>query len=289
MPDIREYADVLDLPQQQAWGRVAEIARSIGGVLMGGTAVAMHLRHRRSYDLDIFTRRRISPRAVAKRLAAAFDTADVQLADADMCRVDVQGVQVDVVRLSPHEEVGPGGIRVVAPPSTICGMPVGSLADLLASKLDVIRRRPELRDYIDLYAIDTLGGVSIEDGIDFYCTRYGHETLPGHFEQTVKLLRNAGRLRSDPRFEPLAQTALDHLRVRSDSVAEAALRRYQLDAGAQQPTAAPPSMRHTPQRLQTAPPPASQTPKRALPRCNKRMPIARRRCSRPKGHRGGCR
>lgn len=46
MADIDHYADILREPQRRAWAKVAQIAHHRGGVLMGGTAVAVHLRHR---------------------------------------------------------------------------------------------------------------------------------------------------------------------------------------------------------------------------------------------------
>ena len=45
------------------------------------------------------------------------------------------------------------------------GLAVASVPDLLASKLDVLRYRQKLRDYIDLAAIDNLSRYNIEDGL----------------------------------------------------------------------------------------------------------------------------
>ena len=58
MGDIDGYADVLAEPQRRIWDKIASIAHRCGGVLMDGTAVAVHLRHRLSEGLDIMTLQR---------------------------------------------------------------------------------------------------------------------------------------------------------------------------------------------------------------------------------------
>ncbi|MCQ3806397.1 MAG: hypothetical protein OXB92_03720 [Acidimicrobiaceae bacterium] len=56
MTSIEEYADFLPVNLRRVWPRVAECAQDIDGVLMGGTAVAIHLRHRESDDSNIAER-----------------------------------------------------------------------------------------------------------------------------------------------------------------------------------------------------------------------------------------
>ena len=45
--------DVLPAAQQQIWNALAAASR-LGFVLYGGTAIALHLGHRRSIDFDFF-------------------------------------------------------------------------------------------------------------------------------------------------------------------------------------------------------------------------------------------
>ncbi len=51
MESLSEYAEVLGPATRAAWPTVAQIVPA-GTVLMGGTALAMQLRHRRSEDLE---------------------------------------------------------------------------------------------------------------------------------------------------------------------------------------------------------------------------------------------
>ena len=82
------------------------------------------------------------------------------------------GVEVQVFR-APARGYNPGHVRNLAAPIRVDGLAVASLADLLASKLDVIMYRPKLRDYVDLAAIDRAGPYRIEDGLLFHTRRYG--------------------------------------------------------------------------------------------------------------------
>ena len=248
MADIDRYADVLGEPQRRAWARVAQIARRRGGVLMGGTAVAVHLRHRFSDDLDIMTFRKFSGTAVAAQMGRDFASVNVIEAFDNSCRAIVDGVAVDVFRALRRSSVGPRGLRRVTEGIEVCGMPVGSLPDLLATKLEIIRFRPKLRDYIDLYAIDTLSPYSLEDGIGFYCRRFGHHDLPYDFGDSIRLLADAGTLPADPQFEHLKDEVLGHLGRRAVALRQYAANQYGLG---EQPQIPGPS---SPQR--STPPPS---------------------------------
>ena len=228
MAEIDSYADVLAPAQRAAWSRAAEIADRVGGVLMGGTAAALHLRHRESEDLDIMTMRKFSGAAVAKRLARDFNAVEVTHAWENSCRGIADGVSIDVFKALQRSSVGPRGLRRVAKGPIVCGMPVGSLPDLLATKLEIIRFRPKLRDYIDLHAIDKLSNYTLEDGLGFYCHRFGHDALPADFAETIRLLSDAGALPSDPHFEHMRATVLGHLRGRAGELGQFAAQQHSL-------------------------------------------------------------
>ena len=55
MTAIEDYSDVLNDNMIAAWPRVAAALEGLDCTLMGGTAVAMMLRHRHSHDLDFMT------------------------------------------------------------------------------------------------------------------------------------------------------------------------------------------------------------------------------------------
>ncbi len=56
--DIDQAADVLGADLRSIWRQVADILPQNGGHrLVGGTALAVHLRHRQSFDLDFLSTR----------------------------------------------------------------------------------------------------------------------------------------------------------------------------------------------------------------------------------------
>ena len=109
--------------------------------LAGGTAAALHLGHRRSYDLDFF-----SPAPFDKSAPRRF------LGSLGRLVVDQEGEgtflgTLNDVRISffiyPY--------RLLAPPVLFGAVQVVALEDLAVMKLDAIASRGRKRDFIDLY------------------------------------------------------------------------------------------------------------------------------------------
>lgn len=145
--------------------------------LGGGTAVAVHLRHRESADLDFFYHdssveleelaeqlSRVGPFAITRRapgtLRGLFDGTKVEFLHADEVRPQL----------------------LLREPTEVAGLRVAALEDLMAMKLKVIGDRGEARDYFDVMSIDENGAVTLEDGIALFLERYelapSSEALP---------------------------------------------------------------------------------------------------------------
>lgn len=242
MSELDELADVLPANLRGVWPLAAECADRIGGVLMGGTAVAIHLRHRVSEDLDIITLEQFSGKAQERRLRKAAAVVDVEEVSDNMFHGFVDGVKVDIFRALPTDEIQPSEMNWVAPSTKVAGMNVGSLPDLMAAKLDVIRFRPKLRDYLDIAAMDESGACSLEAGLGYYCRRLGYSYPPRALEQITRLLDNPGALPVDPDYEDRRVDALDHLRGRVPQLQRrvSEMRDIAVDhaAGAENPAAA---------------------------------------------------
>ncbi len=109
--------------------------------LAGGTAVALHLGHRRSYDLDFFApkpfaqdepRRVLSPMG---RLTVEQESEGTFLGVLDDVRVSFF--------VYPY--------ALLAAPLPFAGIQVAALEDLAVMKLDAIAGRGKKRDFFDLY------------------------------------------------------------------------------------------------------------------------------------------
>ena len=220
MAEIDGWKDVLADAQRRVWPKVAEAVAGTGGVLMGGTAVAIHLRHRTSVDLDVMSLRAFSGRMVADRLERLSGDVQVEEAAESCLRAIVDGVLVDVFRALGREEASPDEMSMIQHGPVIDGMAVGSLPDLLATKLDVVMHRPKLRDYIDLAAIDAQTPYSLEDGLAFHQRRFGNKAGLWILDHIVGLLEDPGTLPRDPVFEHMRQPVLRHLSARVPDLRE---------------------------------------------------------------------
>ena len=127
--------------------------------LAGGSAVAIHLNHRRSLDLDLFSSSAdVDLSAIARTAMVVLPNVKILgLTDASL-RMVTDAVPVDLVRY-PYPPLEP-------PSSGPEGFPVAGVRDLAAMKLTAIARRGLRRDFWDLHAI-LQSGLSLRDaGVD---------------------------------------------------------------------------------------------------------------------------
>lgn len=166
-----ELAGVLPGDAAEAWVVLAGLVPP-GAVLYGGTGLAGHLHHRVSRDLDFFLTEAVDLRALAAKLDQHRPLAVQTLRDDTL-----NGVfgRTKVQFLDATDQ------HVLVPPIRIAGLNVASVPDLLATKVKVLRDRPELRDYFDLMCIEQRTSYDVLDGLGFYVARYGagaEATLP---------------------------------------------------------------------------------------------------------------
>ncbi len=67
MTTLAEFADVIPPETADAWPHVAAVCPP-DGVLLGGTGLAIHLRHRVSRDLDVFAITEFDPSEIESAL-----------------------------------------------------------------------------------------------------------------------------------------------------------------------------------------------------------------------------
>jgi Nucleotidyl transferase AbiEii toxin, Type IV TA system len=162
--------DVLPAAQQQIWNALAA-APGLGFVLYGGTAIALHLGHRRSIDFDFFRSAPLDKNqihaefAFVKGAAVLQDTPDTQVLLAEM--------PAGPVKISFFGSIGFG--RVNAPLLTRDGvLLVASLDDLMATKLTATLDRAEAKDYRDIAAM-IAAGVSLSAGLTAFKQMFNGE------------------------------------------------------------------------------------------------------------------
>ncbi len=217
MPDIDNWSEVFSTELRSVWPILQKAVRRIDGYLMGGTALAIHLKHRTSYDLDYMTTVSFSGDRLLKKFQSLTGIVEKDYSGSDELGVSINGVSIQVFRFL-HQGTNPGYLKQLQPHKKIDGLPVASLPDLLASKLDLIMYRPKLRDYLDLMLIDQKSPYTLEDGIQFHMKRYGVSATSRDELRIVDLLAAPGQLDIDEKFADRKEEILDYLAVRSQNL-----------------------------------------------------------------------
>ena len=156
---------------------------------MGGTGLAVWLRHRRSADLDIFSPVRFDTASMLSALSAAGDLVCFESSER-MIRGTFNSVNVDIV--------AEDGAHRLGPPLIVNGLHVASLQDISAGKLKALADRKQLRDYVDAMFIETKGGISLEQGVMMYFRRYRLDLHTAAVNRYLSHLVDFRHLEDDP-------------------------------------------------------------------------------------------
>ena len=218
-PGIDHWADCLPPAVRAVWPRLAHAVDGVGGALFGGTALAIHLRHRQSFDLDYLIPGPFDTAAVSGRLRAGGPIRIMRDEKGEGLHATVEGVLVEVFRV-PERGYNPGEVRTLARPAVVDGLRVASLPDLVASKLDVLLYRSKLRDYIDLAEIDERGPYTLEDGLLFHIGRYGESPDAFELARILRLLENPAEVATDDFFDEQRERVFGYLKARVPALRE---------------------------------------------------------------------
>ena len=147
MSEFTPILTTLPPPQRALWLELT--ATPTRFTLYGGTALALRLGHRASVDFDFFSNEPFDPEQLAHEVAYLRDAEQVQVApDTLTCRVDRDGPvlvsffgRLGLGQVAPHDEAQGTGVRVA------------SLLDIAGTKVAVVQKRAEAKDYLDIDAM----------------------------------------------------------------------------------------------------------------------------------------
>jgi len=186
----------LSAAQRRLWPEL-RASLHLGFVLYGGTAISLHLGHRRSVDFDFFRHERLDEKAIRALFPFMRRAATLQ---------DAPGTLVVLVPAPGRRSVKVsffGGLtfgRVGDPLLTVDGvLEVASLDDLMAHKLKVILQRPERKDYEDVAAM-IRAGCSVAHGLAAARLFFGRAFQPAESLKAMVYFRDgnlAGLSRGD--------------------------------------------------------------------------------------------
>ena len=111
--------------------------------LAGGTALALHIGHRESVDLDYFSKESIDTLVLKKKLFEVFSEEEVHVTfeEKDTLWTTICGVKVSFIMRTD---------RLLEEPLSEGFFRVASLSDLVVMKLSAVCGREEYKDYFDL-------------------------------------------------------------------------------------------------------------------------------------------
>lgn len=163
---MNRHSGLLPRAQQEALRELGPHAQALGFYLVGGTALALHLGHRQSVDLDWFTSRRVED---PLQLAGELQQRGVDLVVGTVERGALYG-HVRGVRVSFLEYRHPLLSAALAWPDFGC--PVASLNDLAAMKLLAVDQRGSRKDFLDIHALGT-HGLSLASMLQCFRQKFG--------------------------------------------------------------------------------------------------------------------
>ncbi len=179
---------VLPSGTQAAWQELVEL-RPPPAYLAGGTAIAAHLRHRVSRDLDFFLSEPVDMDSLYDRLQATGHFVASHLAPGTINGVlgaaKVQFLLADTQHNT--EQL-----------TNVDGIPIAGLGDLLATKLKVVMDRGELRDYFDIMTIEKRTPLTAEEGLGIFLDRYRPKAPDEAVIAIVRALGSLGDVQDDP-------------------------------------------------------------------------------------------
>lgn len=155
----------LTAAQRRALARLSANGLLEGLYLAGGVAIAHHLQHRRSNDLDFFSEHAdFDLERVRRRATETLGAEVIEQSDATL-KVRLGGAMIDFVRY-PYRTLtrmkrGPEGVRVAG------------LRDLAVMKLAAIAKRGVRRDYWDLHEILTRTKLTLHKVCEDYVEKFG--------------------------------------------------------------------------------------------------------------------
>ncbi len=131
--------------------------------LVGGTALALHLGHRKSVDIDLFSPKPFDNIILAQTLKEHFPNIQIgNTANKIGLFCFINDIKVDFVRQEFHP--------LLNPVTKVDGIRMFSLEDIAAMKIFAMLQRPKKKDHWDI--AELLQRFSLEDIIGFYLKKY---------------------------------------------------------------------------------------------------------------------
>lgn len=133
--------------------------------LVGGTALALQLGHRKSIDLDFFGKIDVDPEGIRKFLSEKYSITIIQESkDINIYLID--GIKVDFVNYR---------YSWIDNPINEKGIALAGIKDIAAMKINAVIGRGTKKDFIDLFFL--LRRFTLQEMLDMYIQKYPEGSL----------------------------------------------------------------------------------------------------------------
>jgi hypothetical protein len=164
------HPEVLTRDQKRVLKRLGPFASGQGFYLAGGTALAIHLGHRRSRDFGWFTTRPLSD---AMNLAGSIREEGIPFVVRQVARGTLSG-SISGVPVSFYEYRYPLLRKEMDWPEFGCLL--ASLPDIASMKLSAIAQRGGKKDFVDLYALG-MKSFDLKQMLSFYQKKFSLQDI----------------------------------------------------------------------------------------------------------------
>jgi hypothetical protein len=171
-PAFTPRVEILAEAQRRLWPELGDTPSEF--TLYGGTAIALRLGHRQSMDFDFFAQASFEPDTLLKEIP--------YLKSAVVRQSSPNTLTTTVERGGPVQVSFFGDLKLgqVEAPDVIKhpNLAIASLIDLAGTKAKVIIQRVEPRDYIDIDALMTKGGIPLANMLAAASVIFGPQVNP---------------------------------------------------------------------------------------------------------------
>ncbi|MCL5675780.1 MAG: nucleotidyl transferase AbiEii/AbiGii toxin family protein [Patescibacteria group bacterium] len=168
---LKLYLEILDPKRKEVFEKLTAFGKD--GFLAGGTALALQLDHRKSFDFDIFLPKQISSQFYRRVLRVFGQETRVRIKTGDLLLIQTsEGIDVHFVYY---------WYKDLFPRVKTSSIDLSTMADIAANKALTIGQRGQWRDYVDVFFLLKKGVFNFEKIMEMARKKYKSEFNPRLF------------------------------------------------------------------------------------------------------------